>query len=733
MVYAKVEVGIGQDKKKTFEWGKDLVEVSVELNEGANLSNCSFVVYDPDRKILDEFLTYIYEIEGLEPLTVSETSQTSQTNTATNPSFDLGDNVPGAGNYGGTNLSQTQVNNAYKVVQSVLSLGGSSRDAETALITVMQESSLVLQTGGDRDSAGWYQQRTPWGDYRTRTDIAGSTGLFLRGGQAAGTPGLFQWQPRTQNPTGYNRGQAAQGVQRSAFPDKYNNWIPMAEALMAAFGNPTANAEPEEQTAQNQVPPTETVNQPQREQTLAGSQITIYLGMEDKPSVAYSFIHTGVSYSLFDQSLLTFDGKAAAFVLNQTKQNNAFINLTFRELVDKITRNYGLTVRLTEGFEGPKYVYIQQQAETDWELLVRECDRLGLVIKNVGTNEIEIIDRTSELATSEVPTWRLELNKNVTNFSVTHSAESTQGARSSEPDQFTSTGVRKFDLNPDTGEIVEIEAKPTEGEITQQSTAVAGSNLASIKPLTDGSTELSDAVRRENNQRVKGIVLDFETPTNEEVLALTPDNLLLTSGLSDFMDRFWIIESVKHLFSSTGGFVTSGIAYTPLRNKNPQPENTENNSPATSGETSNQSVPGGFIWPTTSRTITSPFGPRSGGNHGGIDIGSATGDAIFASKDGTVSFTHNGCPTNGRGRGDRCGGSGFSSYGNAVYIEHGNGEATLYAHLKKDSLLVVNGQQVRQGQKIGEGGNSGSSTAPHLHFEIRKNGSKVNPLQYLVS
>jgi len=100
--------------------------------------------------------------------------------------------------------------------------------------------------------------------------------------------------------------------------------------------------------------------------------------------------------------------------------------------------------------------------------------------------------------------------------------------------------------------------------------------------------------------------------------------------------------------------------------------------------------------------------------HTGIDIGSAFGTPIGAADAGIVSYVNVGWG---------------GGYGNFVLITHGNGYATLYAHLS--SIAVTSGQPVRRGQVIGAEGSTGYSTGPHLHFEIRLNGVYQNPLSYL--
>lgn len=134
--------------------------------------------------------------------------------------------------------------------------------------------------------------------------------------------------------------------------------------------------------------------------------------------------------------------------------------------------------------------------------------------------------------------------------------------------------------------------------------------------------------------------------------------------------------------------------------------------------------------PSTTR-ITSTFGPRTiegvSGNHGAIDIGgTCNSDVIIASKDGVVKTVNNSCDNNGYYQ-NPCGGG----LGNYVIIEHDDGTESRYGHMYPDSITVSVGDNVVQGQKIGMLGNSGSSTGCHLHYEMRINNVKVDPLKYV--
>lgn len=133
-------------------------------------------------------------------------------------------------------------------------------------------------------------------------------------------------------------------------------------------------------------------------------------------------------------------------------------------------------------------------------------------------------------------------------------------------------------------------------------------------------------------------------------------------------------------------------------------------------------VSGNWGWPTISPYIvTSEFKYRWGRLHAGIDIsGCGFGSPIYAIGSGTVTEVVSGCPGQGY-YGSSCGGG----YGNVVYVNHGNGMIVKYAHL--NTVTVRTGQTLSRGQVLGTMGNSGSSTGTHLHFEIRINGSAVNP------
>jgi murein DD-endopeptidase MepM/ murein hydrolase activator NlpD len=124
---------------------------------------------------------------------------------------------------------------------------------------------------------------------------------------------------------------------------------------------------------------------------------------------------------------------------------------------------------------------------------------------------------------------------------------------------------------------------------------------------------------------------------------------------------------------------------------------------------------GVFVWPMQGR-ITSRYGAyrrySRGHFHTGVDIATTYGTPVLAADNGEVIFA-----------------GWWDGYGKAVVVDHGRGIATVYGHLSR--IYPTVGMTVAKGQTIGLEGNTGNSTGPHLHFEVRRNGSPVNPMPFL--
>lgn len=118
-----------------------------------------------------------------------------------------------------------------------------------------------------------------------------------------------------------------------------------------------------------------------------------------------------------------------------------------------------------------------------------------------------------------------------------------------------------------------------------------------------------------------------------------------------------------------------------------------------------------FIKPANGE-VTSPFGRRWGRVHAGVDIANDEGTPIKAALNGKVTYS-----------------GWMSGYGNTVIIEHRQSYSTLYGHMKR--IHINNGAYVNRGDIIGEMGNTGNSTGPHVHFEIRYNGEVIDPTSIL--
>ncbi len=169
--------------------------------------------------------------------------------------------------------------------------------------------------------------------------------------------------------------------------------------------------------------------------------------------------------------------------------------------------------------------------------------------------------------------------------------------------------------------------------------------------------------------------------------------------------------------------------YEELKRQEEEKNNSNDGDGDNTGGSTGEAVIGGngsWVWPTPGfYELTSEWAEDRGYSHGGIDIASygIMGASVVAADAGTVIDVCNYCPHNwGKNGSCGCGGG----YGNYVWIDHGNGKATIYAHLTEAVAYV--GQSVSAGELVGYVGSTGDSTGAHLHFEARYYGERYNPM-----
>jgi murein DD-endopeptidase MepM/ murein hydrolase activator NlpD len=242
---------------------------------------------------------------------------------------------------------------------------------------------------------------------------------------------------------------------------------------------------------------------------------------------------------------------------------------------------------------------------------------------------------------------------------------------------------------------------------------VAGVNVGPDSAYLDAGTVMT---LKEGQNGVDDIDFDWDTGKPVATARVTirahrwqaPPGTPVTLADVGPASRDWLVASIERsLFSTTAD----------VELKVPEPDLPEPPSPDSGGGPDGGDVgsgttarnEGGFIRPG-SGPVTSGFGDGRG--HKGIDIGTPFGAPVVASKAGTVTFAGS-----------------QSGYGNVVYISHGGGVETRYAHLS--AIACRRGMQVTQGQRIGSCGATGNARGAHIHFEIRINGSPVNPARYV--
>lgn len=200
-----------------------------------------------------------------------------------------------------------------------------------------------------------------------------------------------------------------------------------------------------------------------------------------------------------------------------------------------------------------------------------------------------------------------------------------------------------------------------------------------------------------------------------------PSNVLYIGSTRKLSNGENGVAQVTRLVTYVNDLAVSSAEVSRLTVKESVPERVMVGTRALDASYSSLSLGGVFIWPIIGAYgVNSDYGYRWGKLHAGIDLGmggaegTSLGKTVVAAASGTVTTS-----------------TVHSSYGYYIIIDHGNGISTVYGHCLANSLMVSAGDYVSAGQPIALVGSTGYSTGPHLHFEVRVNGTKVDPKPYL--
>jgi len=273
-----------------------------------------------------------------------------------------------------------------------------------------------------------------------------------------------------------------------------------------------------------------------------------------------------------------------------------------------------------------------------------------------------------------------------------------------------------------------IEQVTKDKEVNEIYEVVAGDTLSGIVDKTnipmDKIIELNDFIKNENTTLHIGDEIIITVPEPELSVVRTEQNYLEEAYDAEviYVDNDdWYTTQEKTLQEPSTGFRKAVANITYRNDKEISKEIVKEEilmEAVPKIVERGTKIPPTFIKPISGGRLTSRFGRRTSptrgasSNHKGVDWGIPRGSSVVASSGGTVTKA-------GWGGG----------YGYVVYIKHPGGAETRYAHLSK--VLVSAGQSVKQGQKIALTGNTGVSTGPHLHFELRLNGTPVDPYAYM--
>lgn len=722
-----------------------LRSASVTMGQGERSSRCSFEIYDPDQKFAQKYFQASYEQGGISSIFPSSSGGLLG---AASPVSAVG----GAGTADGTMSPQRRA----FLDCIAYAEGTSGTDGYNTMFTHKKFSNfkdhprIVQGSGGLRsDAAGRYQfLSTTWDSAKKSLNLndfspasQDKAGLWLvqnRGALGDVDAGRFESAIGKCNQEWASLPGSPYGQPTKSMSELKNYYNQRLNVYQSAGQQQQAAQQSAVKPVTEEIPPVETADK--------GCQIIISFGYQLDQLAHFTFIHQGTRFSGVPQSTTSFEGQSVRWLLTRRTKNATYQNVTLRQLAEKVANSYGLKLEMKG--DGPKFEFLDQTGLTDYQLLQRECDRIGYRLYDKGTKLI--LESRGEIPLGFALTFGINMDR----FEVSDQAQSDSGAglvtmatgdtnTAAQPVKNTATPTpeTKTKIDPQTGQLDQKkkENKAASGLAgNSPAVSVTGAAKPAIAPKLaaptvkeqeqkakeqkkagtetttqpDPTNEVTAQQAASAAARVKGFPGSAAFTTTEAALLITPDMPFISDGMkADFLNRVWAIDTVTHDYS--GGTLRTSIRFfSPMAPKNGGAGVAGSQIVAVSGN------PGKMANPMPGTPRGTPFDPAGrirGRPHTGIDMSSGGSANILATTDGVVVAA-----------GSRGG------YGYAIEIKHNgpwSGWSTLYAHLA--SMSVTTGQQVKRGQVIGREGSTGDSSGNHLHFEVWKNGAKVDPEVYI--
>lgn len=710
----KVQIG-----DEVFQTGDGILKsCSVSLAENERSSNCRFVLFDKGFAIADRYVAQSILQGGILGLPEDEEAKTAAVSTAKS-----------------SDTASLNISNNMRAFLDVISYAeGTQKHGYRTLFggstfeSFVDHPNKVIDGGNIKSSAaGRYQIM----DY-TWFGKNGAPGLKKRFGYK-------DFSPQSQDAAAIEliRGRGAydlieQGKISEAFNKLNREW---ASFPGSPYGQPIKSAKElleywklkkEQYDGDNSSTATEDkavgseskVEAPIQAIQRKGCPIVVSLSFGAE-SYDFGFIHVSTQVS-FNAGLQTtaFTGQSVRWLLTRRLKSTAYKDISLKKLGEKIAASYSLKFKWEDTGEGPKYTYLDQSGITDYQLLLRECEKAGYRLHDDAKS------RTLTISARQSPTssYVLRLGENIRNWTITDTAQKDETSNTaSDGDDQGITGEVKTQIDPLTGQLVQIapENKVATGNAQSGTKFATGATKEKLGGVYSNETDPTVVTaRRDAAKRTKGIQGQCSLTCSTALLATTPHTFLATEGegFPGSLSRSWLIESIRHSYPEQQTDITFYSPGRPKKESNESAADSLGSGVNTGTEAPITEDSGTFIQPIAGAVAIGDgvgYISARGRNHHGVDVDAPDSTAILASASGVVVKVVNSChPTNSRG----CGGG----YGNQVILAHkvgGKNYTTLYAHLSRATVSV--GRTVKQGEKIGELGNSGSSDGSHLHFEIR--------------